>query len=314
MSFASEVKEEVARLELDDKSRKAELSALVKLLSSVSFTSSGMKLTLRTKNAVVIRMISQDFSYFYDIKPQLQVVKDERLTKSNTYMVVITEKVRDILQDLDLWTESGLQTHPRMKFLANENMIRGYLAGCFLATGSVNSPNITNYHLEVSTSEEEHSKFIVRLLEKFYINARITERRNQFVVYIKASEQITDFLKVIGASDAVFTFEDVRIQRDFMNNFSRLNNCQIANDAKSMETANRQYEAVKYLIDNDLMYGLSKKDQEMARLRFDNPEASLAELAEIYEETYGGEISKSGVRHRFNKIMAKVEEYRKSLE
>ena len=314
MSFASEVKEEVARLQLDDRSRKAELSALIKLLSSVSFTSEGMKLTVRTKNAVVIKMISQDISHFYQIKPQLQVVKDEKLNKSNTYFVVITSKVREILQDLDLWTDNGLQTHPRMKFLANDNMIRGYLAGCFLATGSVNNPNITNYHLEISTPEDDHSRFIVRLMEKFYISARITERRNQYVVYVKASEQITDFLKVIGASEAVFTFEDVRIQRDFMNNFSRLNNCQIANDAKSMETANKQYDAVRYLIDNDLLYGLSKKDQEMARLRYDNPEASLAELAELYENTYGSEISKSGVRHRFNKIMAKVEEYRKSIE
>ena len=311
MSFASDVKEEVARLQLDDRSRKAQLSALIKLLSAVSFTSEGMKLTIRIKNAVIIRAISQDIQYFYDIHPELQAVKEEKLNKSNIYLLVISEKVREILEDLDLWTESGLQEHPRMRFLSTDGMIKGYLAGCFLATGSVNNPNITNYHLEISTPDEGHSSFIVKLMQKFHLNARITERRGQYVAYIKASEQITDFLKLIGASEAVFAFEDVRIQRDFVNNFYRLNNCQLANDAKSMETANRQYEAVSFLMENDFMARLSKKDQQMAMLRYNNPEASLAELADLYLEEYGVAISKSGVRHRFEKIMSVADEFRK---
>ena len=204
----------------------------------------------------------------------------------------------------------GIQTHPRMRFLANENMIRGYLSGCFLATGSINDPSNTSYHLEMTSQEEAHAEFIIRLLQKFHINAHMTVRRNQQVVYVKASEQITDFLRVIGASDAIFTFEDVRIQRDFVNSLSRLNNCEIANEAKSFGVAQKQAEAVRYLADSGHLAKLTDKDREIALLRLEYDDASLLELASIYEEKTGVVLSKSGIRHRFNKIMELADKYR----
>lgn len=310
MSFASEVKEEVARLEVDDATKKGQLSAILKLLSTLNFSSNGMFLSVRCKNAAIIKMISQDLQSLYDIRPALGAIKDNKLNKNNTYVINVEEKVREVLQDLDLWTESGLTDHPSMKFLNNEKMIRAYLTGCFLATGSVNNPSKTNYHLEIVTAEESHARFIVRLLQKFQIFARIAVRRSQYMVYIKASEQISDFLRLMQASNAVFTFEDVRIQRDFVNNLSRLNNCEIANEAKSLQAADRQFEAVMYLIESHNLEKLSQKDQEMALLRYENPEASLLELSGKYEERTGTVLSKSGVRHRFNRIIELADRYR----
>lgn len=310
MSFASDVKNEVARLEVDENGKKAELCAIIKLLSTMSLSSHGLALTVRSKNANVIRMVSEYVNDIYGIKPGLGAIKDNRFDKKNIYAVVIEDKVREILKDLDLWTDNGIQEHPRMKFLNNDNMIRAYLSGCFLATGSVNHPSKTNYHMEVVVNEESHAEFIVRLLAKFYINARIATRRSQYVVYVKASEQISDFLRLMGASNAIFTFEDVRIQRDFVNNLSRLNNCELANDAKSLQTAHKQYEAVEFLLQKGHMEKLSEKDQEMAMLRFENPDASLLELSELYEDRTGTVLSKSGIRHRFNKIMELAEKYR----
>ena len=314
MSFASSVKDEVARLDLEPNVKKAQLCAVVKLLSVLGFSSNGMSLTIRSKNATVIKMLTQDFEELYDVKPGLGAIKETKLDKANIYVLVVEEKVKDILKDLDLWTDSGLQQHPRMKFLATDNMIKGYLTGCFLATGSVNSPTKTNYHMEVVANEEEHAKFIAKLLNRFYINAKIQVRRNQFVVYVKASEQISDYLRLMGASNAVMDFEDIRIQRDFVNSISRLNNCELANDAKSLAVAARQYEAVEYIIENHHLEKLTEKDQEMALLRFENPEASLLELSDLYLERTGVVISKSGVRHRFVKIIELADKYRQKEE
>ncbi len=310
MSFASEVKEEVARIEVEDRVKKAQLSAIVKLLSSLNLSNTGLSLSLKTKNAVVIKTISQYFNALYGVKPVLGAIKDEKFDKSNTYLISVDEQAREILEDLDLWTSLGLSQHPSMKFLNNDNMIKGYLTGCFLATGSVNNPNKTNYHLEIVAGEMDHAEFIVKLLKKFFINGKITTRRNQSVVYVKASEQISDFLRLMQASNAVFVFEDVRIQRDFMNNLSRLNNCEIANETKSLEAADKQYESVLYILENNHLEKLSQKDQEMALLRFENPEASLLELSKLYEDRTGTILSKSGVRHRFNKIIELADKYK----
>ncbi|MBR0385558.1 MAG: DNA-binding protein WhiA [Erysipelotrichaceae bacterium] len=311
MSFASEVKEEVARLEVDDATRKGQLSAILKLLSSLNLSSSGLSLTVRSKNAVIIRKVAQDLQILYDVRPALEAVKENRFNKNNTYVINVEEKAREILGDLDLWTESGLSQHPSMKFLNSDKMVRAYLTGCFLATGSVNNPNKTNYHLEIVTSDESHARFIVRLLQKSQIYARIALRRSQYMIYIKASEQISDFLRLMQASNAVFTFEDVRIQRDFVNNLSRLNNCEIANEAKTLQAADKQFDAVSYLIESRNLEKLSAKDQEMALLRYENPEASLLELSKRYEERTGTILSKSGVRHRFNKIIELAEKYQR---
>lgn len=314
MSFASQVKEEVARLEVNDDAKRAELSAILKLLSTLNISSRGMSLRVRNKNSVIIRMISQHVQDLYDYKPEIEVVKETKLNHNNIYTVVIREKVLDILEDLDLWHDGGIREHPRMKFLKNDNMIRAFITGSFLATGSINSPTTTYYHREISCNTENYADFLVKLLSRYSINRKIALRRDRHVVYLKASEQISDFLRLMGASDAIFEFEDVRIQRDFVNSLSRWNNCEIANDAKSLEAAQKQYDAVAYLVESGNLIKLSAKDQEIAMVRYDNPEASFVELSKIYEGKTGQVLSKSGIRHRFIKIIDLAEKYRSRKE
>jgi len=314
MSFASQVKEEVARLEINDDGKRAELSAILKLLSTLNISSRGMSLRIRSKNSVIIKMISQHIQDLYGYKPEIEVIKETKLNRNNIYAVVIRESVLDILEDLDLWHDGGIREHPRMKFLKNDNMVRSFITGSFLATGSINSPSTTYYHREISCTTEDYADFLVRLLARYSINRKTTLRRDRYVVYLKASEQISDFLRLIGATDAIFEFEDVRIQRDFVNSLSRWNNCEIANDAKSLEAAQKQYEAVRYLVESGNLIKLASKDQEIAMVRYENPEASFVELSRIYEGKTGQALSKSGIRHRFIKIIDLADKYRSRKE
>ena len=310
MSFASDVKEEVARLEINDEAKKAELSAILKLLSVISISNRGISLKIRSKNAVIIRMISQYVQDLYGTKPEIRAVKENGFNKNNIYVIVINEKVVEILEDLDLWRDDGIAEYPRMKFLRNDNMIKAFITGSFLAAGSINSPNTTSYHREISCNTREYADFIIKLLARYYINGKLALRRDKYVVYLKASEQISDFLRLMGASEVIFAFEDVRIQRDFVNNLSRWNNCEIANDAKSLEAARKQYEAVEYLVSSGNLAKLAEKDQEIAMVRYDNPEANFMELSKIYESRTGQVLSKSGIRHRFIKIIDLADKYR----
>ena len=310
MSFASDVKQEVARLEINDEAKRAELSAILKLLSVINISSRGISLKIRSKNAVIIKMISQYVQDLYGTKPEIRAVRENGFNKNNIYVIVISEKVTEILEDLDLWRDEGIAEYPRMKFLKNDNMIKAFITGSFLAAGSINSPNTTSYHREISCISEEYAEFIIKLLARYYIKGKLALRRERYVVYLKASEQISDFLRLMGASEAIFAFEDVRIQRDFVNNLSRWNNCEIANDAKSLEAARKQYEAVEYLVNSGNLAKLAEKDQEIAMVRYENPEANFMELSKIYESRTGQVLSKSGIRHRFIKIIDLADRYR----
>ncbi|MGN1398444.1 MAG: DNA-binding protein WhiA [Erysipelotrichaceae bacterium] len=311
MSFASDVKDEISRVQLDDNQTRARLSGVIQALASLSISNKGLSLVLNSTNANVSKAVALDLKRLYDVRSEFVVSKQTKLDKRNVYSMVIDEKVKEILNDLDLWTDKGLLDHPRMMFLANDEMVKAYLAGLFLAGGSVNSPSSSNYHLEIKVNSEKHGLFAIKLLDKFNIVAKLNCRRNYYYIYVKSSEMIADFLILVGAFQSLLYFEDVRIQRDLNNSITRLNNIDIANEQKVQTLCEKQIKTILFLKENDLYKLLGEKEKEVAQLRLDYPEESLSSLADLYQQRYGSMITKSGIRHRFDKISELADKYGK---
>ena len=140
------------------------------------------------------------------------------------------------------------------------------------------------------------------MMNNFELNAKIIKRRNKYVVYLKSSEKIGDFLRAIGASQSVMNFESTRIDRNMSNTVNRWNNCDIANEIKSLSTANKQIDDINII---EMFMGLDMLDEKtrsVALIRRKYPEMTLKELTEAYYEETGQTISKSGLHHRFKKI------------
>lgn len=310
MSFTSEVKSEIAANELHPCCVQAELSAVLKMCSSINFSSDGMHLTFQSENPTIAKRVYKLLKDTYHVETQLSVIKKMKLKKNNAYVLRVTNKAMEILRDLEIYSDRGLQDHPSAKMLRKECCARAYLAGAFMAGGSVNSPNKANYHLEISTNDEELAKFIQKLMVRFNLPAKLIKRRSQEVVYLKASDKISDFLRCIGASDAVFTFEDSRIQRDFMNSLTRLDNCELANEMKSMAAGKKQLEDIQWIETYQSLDTLPEKIQHAIIARQALPEASLLELCEFCEAEFDEEISKSGMKHRLAKVKELAEKYR----
>ena len=148
-------------------------------------------------------------------------------------------------------------------------------------------------------------------MARFDIPARKITRRSKEVVYLKASDRISDFLRVCGADRCLLEFENERISRDFMNNMQRLNNVDVANEVKSIHASNKQIADIEILQKYDRLKSLDAKVQEAAQLRLKNPDATLNELADIYNRESGAAVTKSGMKHRFVKIHDLAEELRK---
>lgn len=309
MSFTSDVKKEICMNKLNGCCKRAQLSAFLQMTASLHFTSEGLSITANSENVSTAKHIYELVKDLYDVEIELSVIKKMKLKKNNIYVIKIKEKALDILKDLDILDENGLRDHPS-KSIRKDCCTRAYLAGAFLAGGSVNSPVKSNYHLEIACNNKNIAKYLLNKMNRYHLQAKTIQRRNQEVVYIKASDKISDFLKAVGTSSALFEFEDTRIQRDFMNNLTRLDNCELANEMKSIKAGARQLEDIER-IDNFVgLDSLPKNLYEVAKLRKENPESSLNELCELYEQVYGAEISKSGMRHRLNKIGDLAAQYR----
>lgn len=137
------------------------------------------------------------------------------------------------------------------------------------------------------------------MLNYYGLNARALERRNGFISYLKGAEKIADFLTLIGATNSMLKFEDVRIVRDMRNSVNRLVNCETANMNKTIDAASKQIDNIEFIQQRVGLGALPEKLQEIAELRLEHPEVSLKELGEMIPS---GAISKSGINHRIRKI------------
>lgn len=299
MSFAAEVKKELTGLAVQKNLAQAEIAALIRMNGSLSLNNHQFVLNVQTENAAIARRIFTLLKEHYGVRSELLVRRKMKLKKNNVYIVRLKQETQKILLDLDIMDGAMFQSHISNEIKQSEKKTRAYLRGAFLASGSVNNPETSRYHLEISSIYEEHNQDICDLLNQFDLNARTLERRNGYITYLKGAEKIADFLTLIGATNSMLKFEDVRIVRDMRNSVNRLVNCETANMNKTIDAASKQIENIHFIEATVGLQSLPEKLQEIAELRIQNPEISLKELGEMIPS---GAISKSGINHRIRKI------------
>ena len=313
MSYASQVKKELTNLEVHPEHARAELSALIRMNGSLSLAQHHFILNIQTENPAIARRIYSLLHQLYTVDSELVVRRKMKLQKNKQYIVRLRQHVQAILADLRIVQKDSFQIRTDISedIWSSQQRARSYLRGAFLAGGSVNNPETSRYHLEIYTLYEDQNQGLVKLMNQFQLNARATQRRNGFIVYLKEAEKISDFLQIIGATASMLKFEDIRIVRDMRNSVNRLVNCENANINKTIKAAAKQVANIRYYQENFGLEKLPVKLKEIAELRLDNPEVSLTELAQMVP---GGPISKSGINHRLRKLNTLIEQKRSTSE
>lgn len=180
----------------------------------------------------------------------------------------------------------------------DEDATRHMIRGIFLGSGSINNPE-NKYHLELKLSNKENAIKVKEVLEKFDINFKLLNRAEKHSIYIKDGEEISNFLALIGANNAVLKFEDIRVQREMRGKVNRLVNCESANLTKTLNASIEQIDAIKKLQDSKKFNKLDDNLKEIALLRLENPDIPLSELGKMLKIPVG----KSGVNYRLKKII-----------
>ncbi len=292
MSFTSNVKNEISKLEITDIDVIAELSALLKTTSTISD-----KIKVSTENASVARRIFNLVKRKYQVTPKITIRRGFNFNKSYIYILEIKNKIDYIIEDLNI-----KKSIPDLYIIDDEESKRAYIRGLFMGSGSINDPSKSRYHLEFFVNDKYYANFVSTLLNNFRLNSKIIKKDNKYMVYVKEAEKIGDFLRIINATESLFYFEDIRIYRDHKNMTNRLNNCEQANINKIIETANNQVKDIELIKSIGGLDLLDEKTKEAAIYRLKYPEESLLDLSLIISLETGNEITKSGLHHRFDKI------------
>lgn len=312
MSFTSEIKKELTQPDLKSCCKKAVLSALVRLNGSIHISNGKQIVEISTENPSTARYLFSLLKDQYQLHPEVIVRKKVRLKKNYVYMIRLDNKAKEVLVDLSIMTDrferiQGISSN----IICKKCCKRAYLRGAFLASGSVNDPDSGSYHLEILSTYRDHGEALCDLMNHFRLHAKTIERKKGYVVYIKEGDKIGEFLNIIGAHPSLLRFENVRIMKDMRNSVNRIVNCETANLNKTIQAAIRQVENIR-LIERELgLEHLNEKLFEVAKLRLQYPEASLAELGKLLPS---GEMTKSAINHRLRKLNQIAEDLRKKLK
>lgn len=297
MSFTAIVKNEIINLDLTATETISELSALIKNNGNRSST-----LKINTENSNVANFIYKSIKQIYGIVPIITVRKGYNFHKNYIYIIEIKKNIDNILNDLGIYQNKKRLDTPPLYLLSDEDLISAYIIGVFLASGSINDPKTSRYHLEFGLEEQVYANFISSLLNNYQLNSKIIKRDTKYMVYIKEAEKISDFLRMIKAHKAVLYYENIRIYREQKNVLNRISNCEQANIDKLIQTAFKQVKQIEYLKEHKIFDLLEPKLKQVAEYRLKYPDTSLTELSEIISIETGKRITKSGLYHRFKKI------------
>lgn len=263
----------------------AELAAIVHFLGK---DGANGEIVIRSENEALVRKCFTLLRKTFNMNKDCACDEALIVKSGSAFCMTITKEM-----DIDKVKEAASSVTLTQKSCCK----RAYLRGAFLAIGSISNPE-KSYHLEYVCSGNDDAECLEELLHNFDIEAKSFVRKNSVVVYIKDGTQIAQALNVMEAHVALMELENTRILKEVRNSVNRVVNCDSANAKKTVSAAQKQIDEIEFLMGTKEYMDLPESVRQLAELRTQNPEATLAELGELLNPP----ISKSGVNHRMRKL------------
>lgn len=298
MSFSSNVKAELCKDSLSKKSC-AVAEGYGVLLYCNTFSSTEIRIITESRDfaARLPRLFKKAFGITFDQEP---AAHDRGKLQ---FAISSEDKIAKIFETLQMDLKASLTLHVNFGMLEEEAECMAYLRGAFLAGGSVTDP-AKRYHLEMTTSHYKVSRETCALLIECGFSPKELSRGGNNILYFKQSDYIEDFLTAIGAQVSAMGVMEAKVEKDLRNGINRRVNCETANLTKVVDASIEQVAAIRKLQKQGRLKELPPKLRETAKLRLDNPEATLQELAAMQDPP----VSKSAMNHRMRKLVALADE------
>lgn len=236
----------------------------------------------------VTRLLERQFS------KQIAV---EKVVKSGKTYYKISFSFDSVAQRVLLLEKEGAKLSNYVEFKCADCRA-SFLRGIFLARGTV-TMSAGNNHLEYRLIHKCRAHILEELLAACGVPPKKTERKSVLGLYFKRGEQIEDNFNLMQANEALFSVMNERISREIAITERHLANCESANIARAVESAQKHIRAIKKIESAGLLDKLGEELLETVNLRLENDTAPLSELARLHSEP----ISKSALNARFARIL-----------
>lgn len=242
--------------------------------------------------ALLPKLFRKAFGFGFDVQT------GEGNTGKYVFQMQSPDKLAAVMGAFGFDTKETLALHINLPVVENDCCKTSFLRGAFLSGGSVTDPG-KGYHLEIATTHQSVAGECYMIVQEVMgFLPKIASRGGSQVLYLKQSENISDFLTMLGAPIGAMGILEARVERDLNNRVNRRCNCDDANITKVVEASQEHLSAIRILREKKLLESLPEKLKQAAQVREENPEASLAELAELVEP----KISKPAMNHRLKRL------------
>ena len=298
-SFSSMAKTEVCRM-IPSRYCCALAECFGILLYCNSFHSTGIKIITESRDFAYIlpKLFKKAFDMTFDSYPSLAA------PGKLVFQIWDEEKISLIMEAFGFDIQDTLSLHVNLPVVEDDCCKAAFLRGAFLAGGSVTDPE-KGYHMELTTTHQSVARETDALIrEVMAFPPKTAKRGGGQVLYIKQSEQISDFLTYLNAPVAAMGIMEARLEKELNNKVNRRCNCDDANISKVVETAQEQLAAIRILKEMELLEKLPEKIKQAADAREKNPSASLSELAAMMQPP----ITKPAMNNRMKKLLQLAKE------
>ena len=294
MSFSSDAKAELCR-DKPEKKCCALAESYGVLLYCHSFSAREIRIITASDDfaARLPKLFRRAFSLSFDMLPA------EGAPGKKSFLIREEKKLRAIFAAFGAEFDSTLSHHVNFGVLEEDCCRASFIRGAFLAGGSVTDPE-KRYHLELATPHQSVCREVTSLLLDMGFSPKETSRAGNALLYFKQADSIADFFTAIGAPTTAMAVMTAKVEKEMRNTVTRQINCDSANTDKTVAAAQEQLAAIRRIVKE---YGsldvLPEPLKDAALLRVTNPEASLADLAQLSFPP----VSKSCLSHRLKKLL-----------
>ncbi len=302
MNFTSDIKKEIITRGVPVEGRKGAISAFLRTSGNVGLRGGVPAFYFVSETENVAEFFMATFFETFGIELFVSHATMDKMSGRDKLVIECPSADSQLVaKDLGLLKKTGeLREGIAVSLLSTEEKRIAYICGAFLGGGSCTVPTEggkTGYHLEFVFTNKKIAKDFCRLLSELELIAKLAERKETYVAYIKSKELISDFLSIIGAENCLKKFSTLVEKRDKANNANRARNCFAGNADKAAIASVKQVVAIERLKKSAGFSELSPELKTLAKARLENPQLSLQELA----NSLG--VSKSCLNHRMRKLM-----------
>lgn len=282
MPLSDQLHEELAHVALKrDCDRLAELSALFHSAGRAHLEGKGkISVHLDLGGGAVARRAFSALRAF-GVSSEIRTYRQRAFNRDNRYQLHVPGSPRA----LQLLNEAGVLDAslapieaPPARVTARACCRAAYLRGALLGSGSLSAP--PSLHLEIRTTSVEGAIFLTEIAAREGIELQVAERDRHAVAYAKGGDAITGLLALTGASEAALYLAERSVIGEARAGANRLANADQANITRASKAALAQLRAVRRLQRRGELERLSPALREAAQLRLNNPQRSVAELAQ----------------------------------